>query len=233
MFQSLIESVGLKLNRIQIQKLESLADIVLEKNRILNLTSIRDRSQFLVKQILNSLMVAKAVEFKPGWHVADLGTGGGFPGLPLAIAYPYCHFVLIDSVQKKVGAVREFADQLSLTNVDTVSERIELLGRDDEYREKFDLVTAQALAPLNVLLELAIPFVKVGGRFVAFKGPQFGEELSLTENAISQLRLVAPEIYSYPLPLEMGERFLLTFTKSKVTPAQFPRQVGVPNKKPL
>jgi 16S rRNA (guanine527-N7)-methyltransferase len=233
MIETLCKNAGVKLSKGQIQLLERFTELMEAKNKVLNLTSIRDPKEFRIKQILNSLMVGKFVDFKPGQSVADLGTGGGFPGIPLAIAYPETLFFLVDSVQKKIRAVQEFAEQLGLKNVKALSERIEVLGQDLDYRQRFDYVTAQALAPLPVLLELAIPLVKVGGQFIAMKGPSYNEEITLSKNAMNSLKLNELKIESYELPEGAGSRYLLVFHKTVATLPKYPRAVGVPNKSPL
>lgn len=233
MIETLCKNAGIPLSKGKIQLLEMFADLMEAKNKVLNLTHILDRKDFMIKQILSSLMLGKFVSFKPGNSVADLGTGGGFPGIPLAIAYPETQFFLVDSVQKKIRAVQEFVEQLGLKNVKGLSERIEVLGQDLDYRQRFDFVTAQALAPLPVLLELAMPLVKVGGLFVAMKGPNYPEELSQSKSAIKSLVVSEPRIESYKLPDGVGSRHLLVFHKTKSTPPQYPRAVGIPNKDPL
>jgi 16S rRNA (guanine527-N7)-methyltransferase len=233
MIQSLCENAGLPLTPDQFSKLERLADLVIEKNKVLNLTRIENREDLMVKQILNSLYLGQFVELKGGFSVADLGTGGGFPGLPLAIAHPDCHFTLVDSVQKKIRAVEEFAKALGLRNVKTVSDRLEALGQSTDHREQYDVVTAQALAPLRVLLELAMPWVRVGGVFAAFKGPHYSDELYQAVGAIRVLKAGQPTVHSYSLPDGMGERHLLLFHKSEATPDQYPRKTGLPAKSPL
>lgn len=233
MIEMLCENAGIPLPKEQLLALGRFAELVEAKNKVLNLTSIRDPREFMIKQVLNSLYFRKFVPLRAGSLVADLGTGGGFPGLPLAITHPESHFWLVDSVQKKVKAVEEFAHQLGLGNVKTSSERLETLGHYSEYRGRFDVVTAQALAPLPVLLELATPLVKTEGLFVAFKGPNYVEELAQSRRAMAELKLHAPIIESYSLPDNMGERFLLIFKKTNGTPLKYPRGIGVPNKHPL
>ena len=233
MIETLSKNAGITLSKSQIQQLEKFADLMEAKNKVLNLTSIRDPKEFRIKQILNSLMLGKFIPLESFKSVADLGTGGGFPGIPLAIAYPETQFFLVDSVQKKIRAVQEFAEQLGLKNVKALSERIEVLGQDLDYRQRFDLVTAQALAPLPVLLELAVPLVRVGGLFVAMKGPNYPEELALSKGAIRSLVIGEPKIESYELPEGSGSRHLLVFHKTKSTPPQYPRKTGVPGMDPL
>ena len=233
MIETLCENAGIHLSKGQYALLERFADLMEAKNKVLNLTRIVDRKDFMIKQILNSLMLGKFLSFEPGNYVADLGTGGGFPGIPLAIAYPEVHFILVDSVQKKIRAVEEFVEQLGLKNVKGFSDRIEVLGQEPDYRQRFDLVTAQALAPLPVLLELAMPLVRVGGVFAAMKGPNYLEEITQSKGAMKSLVLGEPTIESYELPEGVGSRHLLVFQKTKSTPPQYPRAVGIPNKDPL
>jgi 16S rRNA (guanine527-N7)-methyltransferase len=233
MIQQWCEKAGIPITTIQANRLERLADLVLAKNQVLNLTSISDRDGMLIKQILNSLYLSKFVDLKPGFRLADLGTGGGFPGLPLAILHPEVHFLLADSVQKKIRAVGEFAGALGLQLVDTVAERIETLGHNAHFRERFDVVTAQALAPLPVLLELALPLVRIGGCFAAFKGPNYQEEIDQSQNAMKALEIGLPKVESYTLPNGAGQRALLIFKKVHPTPSKYPRKPGIPNKSPL
>lgn len=217
----------------KVKKMEDFVSVFVDKNQMINLTKINTLDEFLIKHILDSVLVNSLVEINPKNKVADLGTGGGLPGVPLSILNSDSDFTLMDSVQKKIRCVNEFADQLGLKNIYGISDRLEVLGQNKKYREKFDLVFARALAPLNVLLELAIPFVHVGGRFVAMKGPGYSGELEKAKNAMGKLSLEVPQIKSYELPNGMGERHLLIFSKVKPTSFKYPRKVGVPKKNPL
>jgi 16S rRNA (guanine527-N7)-methyltransferase len=233
LIKSLCERAGLQISDDGIRLLEKFVDIFTEKNKAINLTKINSREEFLVKHIIDSLLLSRFFSIKPGMKIADLGTGGGLPGIPLAILHPDTDFTLIDSVQKKINCVKEFAEKLRLNNVSGLSDRLEVIGRDKKYREQFDIVVARALAPLPVLLELALPLVKIGGIFAAMKGPGALEEINESGNAIKQLNIGLPRAEKYDLPDEIGKRSLLIFTKTKPTPNNFPRRVGVPNKSPL
>jgi 16S rRNA (guanine527-N7)-methyltransferase len=151
----------------------------------------------------------------------------------LAILHPDSYFTLVDSVQKKIRCVEEFAKELGLKNVIAVSDRLEILGRRNEYREQFDIVVTRALAPLPVLLELGLPLVKINGKLIAMKGPSYTSEISDADNAIKKLNTGLPEIEKYILPDEMGTHYLLIFDKKSSTSDQYPRRIGVPNKTPL
>ena len=231
--KSLIKELGLRIPDARLLLIDRFIDLFIEKNKSINLTKINNREEFLIKHIIDSLILDKYVDIKPNTQVADLGTGGGLPGLLLAILHPDSRFTLIDSVQKKIRCVKEFASQLKLNNVTGLSDRLEELGQNKKYRESFDIVLARALASLPVLLELAIPLVKTGGIFVAMKGPNYSEEVSIAGIAMKQLKIEAPNIEKYELPEGMGSHYLLIFKKDKPTPNAYPRRVGVPNKSPL
>jgi len=231
--KSLASKNGIKISEEKIGLLEKFIRLFTEKNNIINLTKINSGKEFLIKHILDSLFVDKLVKIRPSQKVADIGTGGGLPGLPMAIMNPESYFTLIDSVQKKIKCVNEFASQLNLKNTTGLSGRLEDIGRDKKYRENFDIVLARALASLPVLLELAIPLIKKGGVFVAMKGPKYEDELKSALNAEKFLKMSAPEIIKYDLPDEMGTRFLLIYRKENQTPNMYPRRTGVPEKSPL
>lgn len=231
--EKLLRDGGLDLESDKLKKLERFVEIFLAKNLELNLTKVEDERSFLIKHIVDSIYLNQTADIKPGMKVADLGTGGGLPGIVLAILNPKAEFVLVDAVQKKIAAVTGFAADLNLNNVTGVSERLELLGRDGKFREQFDLVTARALAPLPTLLELATPLVKRKGQFIAMKGPGYLEETAQADVAIEKLNVTQPFVEKYELPEGMGKRYLLVFDKKKGTPHMFPRRDGVPKRSPL
>lgn len=231
---SLLQSAGLSISSEVVKKLEHFGSLFLEKNEEINLISrFASDDDFLVKHLVDSLMIASFLGLSPGMEVADVGTGGGLPGIPLAILYPEVQFILMDSVEKKLIAVEEFADRLALKNINTVAERLEVVGQNPHYRERFDRVVARALAPLPTLLELCIPLVKKGGQFASLKGPGYLEEIDQAHNAMKQLKLDYPLAERYELPNEGGKRFVLLFEKTKPTPPQYPRRVGMAKKRPL
>lgn len=231
--KSLCAEAELSISDNKIHKLEQFVNLFIEKNKMINLTKFKDRQEFLVKHILDALFLTKFFQIKSGINIADVATGGGLPGIPLAILYQEAFFTLIDSVQKKIRCVGEFANELHLQNIRTVTERLEVIGKNKSYREQFDLVLARALGPLPVLLELAFPLVKKGGVLVAFKGPAYLEEINDAESAMRILKSDKPKVEHYELPRHMGDRFLLIFKKSRPTPNIYPRRVGMPKKKPL
>ena len=233
LLKSLIQQAGLTISDDKIRQLEQFIDLFIEKNKVINLTKIKSKEEFLIKHIIDALFINQFLDFKKNIKAADLGTGGGLPGIPLAILHPDTSFTLIDSVKKKIKCVEEFADKLSLNNVIGLSDRLEAIGQDKKYREQFDLVLVRALAPLPVLLELALPLTKVGGQLVAFKGPGYFGEINEADKAMQILKAEMPKVEFYELPKKMGKHYLLIFKKNKSTPKTYPRRVGMPERKPL
>ena len=213
------------------EKLEKLADIILEWNEKINVTAIRDRAEFMKKNVEDSLEILKLPEFADAKRILDLGTGGGFPGLPLAIACPDKEFYLLDSVAKKLKVVAIAADELGLENVDVLNMRAEDLAKWPAYRESFDIVVSRAVANMSTLSEYCLPFVKTGGYFVAYKTAAASEEIAAAENAVKLLGGGEQRIVSYG-DEESGHVFVI-IKKAAACPKKYPRKAGLPSKQPL
>ncbi len=195
----------------------------------MNLFSAADRLKIKEKHFADSLAILNHWDVKEGMKVLDIGTGGGLPGLVLACENPKLHFTMLDSTKKKIDAINEIIEEMDLKNCDTLCGRIEELGQ--KHHEKFDIVTARALAPLNVLLEYAVGFLKPGGLLYAWKA-NYHEEFELSKNAQKILKMEMIAVYDYELP--SGEkRTILTFKKMGHTDNRYPRRVGIPSKSPL
>lgn len=210
----------------------------LEKvNKKLNLISYKTREELQIKHLQDSLALLEIFDLEDGQRILDIGAGGGFPGVPLAIFSPEAEVVLMDSTDKKMKAVAKIIKKAGIENVSTVSGRCEELGHDDKTRESFGMVVARAVAPLPTLLEYASPFVCVNGIFVAYKSRDYQEELAESANAQKVLELTFTGAIDYELSEEdgtlVGERSLLIFTKGKGLDDTYPRRNGVPKKKPL
>lgn len=217
----------------QHEQLGRLCELFLEWNSKINLSAIRDTDGVMVKHILDSLLILPFELVQVGQKVLDLGTGGGFPGLALAISYPQTEFVLVDSTAKKVNAVQDIAQQLGLENVRCVIGRAEALGRNPRYREQFDVVIARALAGFSTLLEYTLPFVKVGGHFVAYQGPELKDTWKTFEGVAEQLGGRISELKEAVLPVEEAERCFVVVEKADGISEKYPREVGIPKKSPL
>ena len=201
---------------------EQFIDLFEAENKIHNLCKFEDREHFMARHVMDSL---EASEFLRGARkVLDLGTGGGLPGLVLAIEKPKMEFTLVDSTQKKCDSVEKIAEELGLKNVTVACGRAEELGHD--MRENFDVVLARALAPLPTLLELVAGFLRPGGLLIAYKGSKYQEELEAAKNAMAVLSFELQEIHHYG-------RVLMIFKKTKSLSSKYPRQNGVPKKRPL
>lgn len=205
-----------------LRHIEQLVDLFEAENRSLNLCKFEGREEFMQRHVMDSWEAGQFLG--DSRKVLDLGTGGGLPGLILAIEKLEMEFVLVDSTQKKCDAVSRIAEGLDLQNVEVVCGRAEDLGH--KMREVFDVVVARALAPLPTLLELACGFIRPGGLFIAYKGPKFKEELEDAKNAMEILGFELEKIHHY-------ERVLLIFRKTKALSSKYPRQNGIPKKRPL
>lgn len=198
----------------------------------LNLLSKADQEKIESKHLPDSLEVLKFWKAEKGSRVLDLGTGGGLPGLPLAEACPEMEFTLLDATQKKCGAIVGMMQEMGFKNVRVVTGRFEDKAHEKAFRETFDLVVARAVAPLPTLLEYVAGFLKVGGHFYAWKGPDYLEELRSASDALNLLSFSMKRAHAYTLPGE-EKRFILEFVKTEATKFKYPRKDGMPKKHPL
>lgn len=217
--------------------LRRLTDVFLEENTKLNLSAFRTPEHCWQGNVLDSLALLQAFEVLPELkdtkRMADMGTGGGFPLLPLALCLPEVQCVGIDSTQKKISAIQRIIDTMAIKNVTLHAGRLEEIGHDDSLRGTMDLVTARALAELPILLEYGIPLLKIGGLCAFWKSSKVADELAST--AYAQRVLFAPFVrtFEYDLGSAFGKRTIVFFRKTKETPSLYPRKVGEPKMKPL
>lgn len=209
---------------------EKLFDLFSQWNHLINLSSIREKKEIYLKHFVDSLLPVKHFDFHHK-KILDLGAGGGFPCLPLSIWAPTAQIHALDSVGKKMRAVQDMADKIP-TPLQTHHGRIEEYGQNKNFREQFDIVTARALAPWPVLLEYALPFVKIGGFFLAYQGPQIHEDLNTYKNIEQKLGGKRTCIIEENLE-NTHLRVLIQVTKRKATPPLYPRATGIPKKNPL
>lgn len=230
-FQNLVVSkLEISLSDLQLQQFSLYADLLIEWNQKINLTSIVKPEEIVVKHFLDSLTLVKCIK---GEKIADIGTGAGFPGVPLKIFYSNKTFYLIDSLAKRLDFLNEVIQKLDLNKVETVHSRAEDIGRNTQYRSSFDTVVSRAVAKLPVLLEYALPLLKVGGVFLAAKGGQCEEEIAEAKNALSLLGAEIIDINKFNLGSGAEHRSIIIVEKVKDTPSIYPRKAGTPAKKPL
>ncbi len=214
-------------------RLRTLVTVFLAENAKINLSAFRTEEQCWIGNVLDSLAALDLPQVTSATKILDVGTGGGFPLLPLALTLPRAQLTGLDSVQKKVEAVGRIAYEMQLTNVRVVAGRAEEYGHNPEYREQFDIVTSRAVAELNVLLEYTSPFVKPGGIVLLWKSMNMEQELRDSLLARAELSCHLTGQHPYELPGDWGKRQLLIFTKAGKLSDKYPRDVGVPGKKPL
>ncbi len=212
-------------------KLERFAHILLEENEKYNLTAIKDKELIRTKHFDDSLKLLDIYAFHSNDKVLDIGTGAGFPAIPLAIARPDLQFTLLDSQTKRTNFLKLVKTELDLDNVHIINGRCENIAREKEYREAFDYVMARALAPLPTLLELAIPFLKVDGVFFAYKSKNFDDEYKASTVAMKELKTKLIDKYEYSI--NEIKRVIVLFKKIDKTSKKYPRANGIPKKKPL
>ena len=216
----------------QKEMLEKYMDEILTANRHINLTAIRDRDAFIEKHIVDSLIWADLACIRDAERIIDAGTGAGFPGVPLAVIYPDKEFVLLDSLNKKLDVVSGICDSLGINNVKALHMRAEDAGKGPDHREKYDVCVTRALAPLNVLAEYTLPLVRTGGYLVAYKGPQYEEEIKDAKNALGILGGKLKTVETDSIRKDT-DHVALVIAKVRQTPEKYPRRAGTPSKKPI
>ena len=223
------------LENLQINQFYQYYELLNEWNRIMNLTAITDQNEVITKHFVDSLALVNAMgeistkEYK----IIDIGTGAGFPGIPLKIAFPQLKITLMDSLNKRIKFLNEVIEQLGLKEITAVHSRAEDLGRDKDYREKYDLSVSRAVANLSTLSEYCMPFVKPGGFFISYKSGKIEEELSSAKHAIFLLGGKVNRIESFTLDGAEAERTLIKIEKVSEISKRYPRKAGVPGKEPL
>jgi 16S rRNA (guanine527-N7)-methyltransferase len=225
--------LGIKLTTQQISAFEIYEKVLLEWNEKFNLTAIRDAEGIRVKHFLDSLTCIKEIKSTPPNRLIDIGTGAGFPGIPLKLLFPAMQLTLVESVGKKAGFCKYVIEQLELDNAEVLTMRAEEIGQIARYREKYDWAVARAVASLPILLEFLLPLVRIGGGVLAQKGESAHAEAQLAEKASQLLGGKLQHISQLTLPGVAEEHFLVVYKKIASTPPKYPRRVGIPAKTPL
>jgi 16S rRNA (guanine527-N7)-methyltransferase len=227
------QQLGIKLSSQQINSFEIYEKELTAWNEKFNLTAIRDSEGIRVKHFLDSLTCVKELKTISPNHLVDVGTGAGFPGIPLKLMFPSMQLTLVESVGKKAGFCKYLVEKLELENVEVLTMRAEEIGQLANYREKFDWAVARAVASLPILLEFLLPLVRVGGGVLAQKGGSAHAEAQAAEKACQILGGKLQHISELTLPGVAEEHFLVVYKKVATTPTKYPRRIGVPAKTPL
>ena len=227
-FEGLLLKSGFSVDNEKKEKMLKFLELLYEKNKVMNLTAIRDKKGMIEKHFIDSLFLTEIIK-KDEQKLIDMGTGAGFPGLVLAIYYSEKEFLLVDSVRKKIEFINEVIENLELKNVKTSSERAEELIKNK--RETFDTALCRGVANLRIILEYMIPFIKVGGKFLPQKLNL--NELEESQNALKKLDATVENIHKFYLPESKDERIIFEIEKMKKTDVKYPRKTGIPAKKPL
>ena len=224
---------GIQLTDRQLDDLNVYYQLLIEWNEKINLTAITDPQEVAVKHMIDSLSCYEQQYFPSDCHVIDVGTGAGFPGLPLKIYRPDIHLTLFDSLKKRLTFLQQVVSDLKLSEINLIHARAEEGSRKRELREQYDVVLSRAVARLNVLSELCLPFVKVGGYFIALKGAQYESERAEAEQAVAILGGKIVAVKPVKLPGLDDKRAIIYIRKEHHTPTTYPRKAGIPEKKPL
>ena len=227
------QAFGVTLTEKQIEQFEKYYELLVEWNKVMNLTGITEFDEVMQKHFVDSVAAAEYVEMEKINSLIDVGTGAGFPGIPLKIVYPHLQVTLLDSLNKRIKFLEEVVDNLGLTGIETVHGRAEDAAKKAEYREQFDLSVSRAVANLASLTEYCLPFVKVGGKFVSYKSVSVDEEIAQSKKAVYVLGGEIGKVEKFNLPESDMERALVIIEKKRSTPKKYPRKAGLPSKEPL
>ncbi len=217
----------------QIEQFMKYYDLLIEKNKVMNLTAITDLNEVMTKHFLDSVLISNVLDMSDFNTLVDVGTGAGFPGIPVKILFPNLKVTLIDSLNKRLKFLDDVISELELDKIETVHGRAEDLGHNDLYREKYDLCVSRAVANLSTLSEYCIPFIKKNGVFASYKASDSEEEINISKNAITILGGSISKICEIDLPGTEVKRNIVIIKKDKCTPKKYPRKAGTPSKEPL
>jgi len=226
-----LKQLNIELSNEQLTQFYEYMLILIEWNKVMNLTAIIEPEEIITKHFIDSLTVLNYIDKND--RIIDVGTGAGFPGIPIKIAYPDTEIVLLDSLNKRTKFLQDVIVKLNLSKIKTIHGRAEEYGRNKEYREKFDVAVARAVAPLNILVEYLIPFIKVNGKCLCMKGSNSMEEIENSQNAIKLLGGNIIDSEDFIIPNTDIRRRIIEIMKKKPTESKYPRKAGTPSKEPL
>ncbi|WP_394282696.1 16S rRNA (guanine(527)-N(7))-methyltransferase RsmG [Frisingicoccus sp.] len=232
-FLKSLEKLNIHLNEKQVYQFMKYYEMLIDTNKVMNLTAITDFDEVIDKHFVDSLALIQAIDLNKELKVIDIGTGAGFPGIPLKIAFPELDILLLDSLNKRIHFLDQVISELGLENIQTIHGRAEDFGKNPLYREKFDLCVSRAVANLSTLSEYCVPFVKVDGYFISYKSGKVQEELDASRHAVDILGGKVEKCLNYALADTDMERSLVVIHKLKPTKKAYPRKAGKPSKEPL
>ena len=227
------KELGITLDENQKKQFTDFYEYLVEKNKVMNLTGITEFQEVLIKHFLDSLACVKAVDMSRIKRIMDIGTGAGFPGVPLKIAFPHLEACLLDSLKKRVNFLEETFQMLKLENITAIHGRAEEYAKNKQYRETYDLCVSRAVSNLATLSESCLPYVKTGGYFISYKSGTVQEEVEQAQKAVKILGGKIQDVVYFQLPDSEIQRSLVVIEKIKATPGRYPRKAGTPLKEPL
>lgn len=228
-----IQKIGIELSQDKIDKLIKYYELLVEKNKVMNLTAITEYKDVVIKHFADSISIIKAVNMSEVTNIIDIGTGAGFPGMVLKIVFPDVKITLLDSLNKRVNFLNEVITELQLKDINAIHGRAEDYAHNDTYREKYDLCVSRAVANLSTLSEYCIPYVKVGGKFVSYKAGECEEEINNAKKAVNMLGGKIEDTVDFILPETDISRTFVIIDKLRNTSVKYPRKSGLPSKEPL
>lgn len=227
------DEIGFQLTPQMVSQFESFYQLLIEENEKYNLTAITDKKDVYIKHFVDSILINQLDFDLNDKKIIDIGTGAGFPALPIKITNPSVRVTCLDSLNKRIGFLNMVTDALELKHVEKVHGRAEDFGQNKAYREQYDFAVSRAVAELRLLLEFVMPFVKVGGYFIAYKSLKSDQELKDADNAMKVLKCELVDIIKFDLPEDSGTRDLMIFKKTGQIAKNYPRKAGLPKKNPL
>lgn len=226
-----LKELNIELTDFQLKQFYEYMNILIKWNKVMNLTRITEPKEIIIKHFIDSLTILDNINENSS--VIDVGTGAGFPGIPIKIAFPDTKIILLDSLNKRIKFLNEVIEKLQLKDINTIHGRAEDYGKEKNHREKYDIAVARAVAPLNVLLEYLMPFIKIGGKCICMKGLNNEEEILESKNAIKILGGESIKIKDFYIPNTDIKRRIILVDKIKQTNIKYPRKAGTPSKEPL
>ena len=232
-FENKLSALGITLTDVQKEQFDKFYELLVEWNKVMNLTGITEYEEVNEKHFVDSVSIVKAIDINKVETVIDIGTGAGFPGIPLKIAFPHLKIVLLDSLNKRINFLNTVISELGLKDITTIHGRAEDFAKKPEYREQFDLCVSRAVANLSTLSEYCIPYINKGGQFVPYKSGEIDEEVQQAKKAVHILGGTIEDVVKFQLPgTEIGRSFV-KIKKVQNTAKKYPRKAGLPSKEPL